>query len=642
VVPGDASGNPVAFTIVATGYTPGSLVSVEQCDGVATSAAHWSPTTDCDLGSSPSPALVDGTGKATFLSTDPNHAFTPFKGESPQTIFNCLSPNGPALSPSNGLTDYRNCKIRVSTSNTSITADQSFLNIQLPEAVAGTTTTTSTTASTTSTTSTTASTTTTTTPVATTSTSSSTTSTTVPQTGTPGGSCSGAQLLGKMTGSDPANAGLTDQSHRVTMSASLLTDLGTKAKIAGTCTGLVEPTDNAGGAIPAMLHPTAIALNLSGVASCASTASAIAADATKANGFALSGKLTITMSELDSLGKPFQVQAYVTVKGLDPAAADVLEMTGLVTKGASQGATVSGKLYRDAVSKISPAVKPPAGNGYQLDSTTASRCGDGTAGNASMLQAQLGDGTSLSGTTGVSGLSFAYAPASGPASGSCTGAQMLGKMTGTDPANPGLTDQSHRVTMSASLLTDLGTKAKTAGSCSGLVEPTDNAGGAIPATLHPKAIALKLSGIASCASTASAIAADATKANGFALSGKLTITMTELDSLGKPFQVQAYVTVGGYDPAKSDVLRISGQVVKGASVGATVNAKLYLDAVTKISPAVKPPAGNGYQVDSGTAGHCTDGTAGNASMLQAQLGDGSSLLGSAGVSGLAFGYAPAT
>jgi hypothetical protein len=251
VVPGDASGNPVAFTIVATGYTPGTLVSVEQCDGVAPTAPGWGPTSNCDLATSPSPVLADGTGKATFTATDPNHGFTPFKGESPQSLFNCLSPNGPALSPSNGLPDYRNCKIRVSTSNNAITADQAFLNIQLPEAVGATTTTT---ASTTSTTHATTSTTTSSTS-STTTTIPQTTTTTIPQNGPPGGSCSGGQLLAKVLGTDPANLGLTDQTHRVTMTAVLLTDLGTKTKIAGTCTGLVVPADNAGGAIPSTLQP---------------------------------------------------------------------------------------------------------------------------------------------------------------------------------------------------------------------------------------------------------------------------------------------------------------------------------------------------------------------------------------------------
>ena len=444
-----------------------------------------------------------------------------------------------------------------------------------------------------------------------------------------------------MSGSDPANPGLTDQTHRVTISASLLTDLGTKAKIGGTCTGLVVPADNPGGAIPATLHPTAIGLKVSGIGSCASSAPARTADATKGSAFALSGKLTIKMSELDSLGKPFQTQAYVTVKGFDPTVTDVLQFTGVVVKGPSQGATVSGKLYMDAVTKISPAPKPPTGTGYQFDSTTAGHCTDATANNASVQIAQLGDGTSLLGTTGVPGLSFSYSAAAGPAGGSCSGAKLLGKMAGSDSANPGLTDQSHRVTMSGSLLSDLATKAKIGGTCSGLVVPMDNAGGAIPATLHPAAIGLKVSGIGSCASSASAQTADATKSTAFALSGKLTIKMSELDSLGKPFQAQGYVTVK-FDPAATDVLQFTGIIVKGPSVGATVSGKLYEDAVTKISPAPKPPAGTGYQFDSATAGHCTDGTANNASVLQAQLGDGTSLLGTTGVSGLTFGYPAAS
>ncbi|HEV7524792.1 MAG TPA: hypothetical protein VGP92_07495, partial [Acidimicrobiia bacterium] len=142
VVPGDASGNPTAFTVVATGFAPNALVNVEQCDGVDHTVSGWNPTTHCDLGSSPAPVLADGAGTATFSASDNNHAFTPFKGESPQSLFNCLSPNDPALSPSNGLTDYRNCQIRVSTNNTAVTADQSFLTIQLPDKTQATTTTT--------------------------------------------------------------------------------------------------------------------------------------------------------------------------------------------------------------------------------------------------------------------------------------------------------------------------------------------------------------------------------------------------------------------------------------------------------------------------------------------------------------------
>ena len=116
------------------------------------------------------------------------------------------------------------------------------------------------------------------------------------------------------------------------------------------------------------------------------------------------------------------------------------------------------------------------------------------------------------------------------------------------------------------------------------VVPADNPGGAIPATLHPTAIGLKVTGIGSCASSAAARTADAAKANAFALSGKLTIKMLEIDSLGKNFQTQAYVTIKGFDPASTDVLQFTGIVVKGPSAGATVSGKLYMDAVTKISP----------------------------------------------------------
>src|SRR3974390_101583 len=110
VVAGDGAGNPLPFTIVATGFSAGHQVFVEQCDGVPTSAQGWNPLTNCDLSSSPAPVIADQNGTATFDASGA-HAFTPFKGESPQTLFNCLSPNEPPLGPSNGLPAYRNCKI---------------------------------------------------------------------------------------------------------------------------------------------------------------------------------------------------------------------------------------------------------------------------------------------------------------------------------------------------------------------------------------------------------------------------------------------------------------------------------------------------------------------------------------------------
>ena len=131
VVPKDAGGNPVPFTVSAAGFAATSNVFVEQCDGVAPTAVGWDPTTNCDLGSSPAAAIADGSGNVTFDTADVNHTLHPFKGSSPQGIFNCLSLNDP--SPNNGLTDYRTCKIRVSTNNSAATADQVFLQLVLPD-----------------------------------------------------------------------------------------------------------------------------------------------------------------------------------------------------------------------------------------------------------------------------------------------------------------------------------------------------------------------------------------------------------------------------------------------------------------------------------------------------------------------------
>jgi hypothetical protein len=131
VVPKDVDGNPVPFNVTATGFAPTANVFIEQCDGVATTATGWDPTINCDLGSSPAAAIADATGSVTFDIADVNHRFQPFKGPSPQGLFNCLSLNDP--SPANGLPDYRTCKLRVSTNNSAATSDQVFLQLVLPD-----------------------------------------------------------------------------------------------------------------------------------------------------------------------------------------------------------------------------------------------------------------------------------------------------------------------------------------------------------------------------------------------------------------------------------------------------------------------------------------------------------------------------
>ncbi len=123
VVPAGAQ----AFTVVATGFVPGSHVYVEQCDGVPPTAIGWDPTLDCDLGSAPPPATADETGTATFAG---KIAFEPFVGESPQAIFNCVAPGQRA--PANNLKTFTNCKLRVSSNNASVTSDQVFRTLVLP------------------------------------------------------------------------------------------------------------------------------------------------------------------------------------------------------------------------------------------------------------------------------------------------------------------------------------------------------------------------------------------------------------------------------------------------------------------------------------------------------------------------------
>jgi Calx-beta domain len=131
VVPHDGAGLPQPFDISVAGFAAGVNVYVEQCDGVSSTAQSWDPTAHCDIVTSPAPVISSAGGAATFDKTDPNHGFQPFKGASPQGLFNCLAPNDPATS--NGLVDYKNCQIRISTNNTAVTGDQVFLRLQLPE-----------------------------------------------------------------------------------------------------------------------------------------------------------------------------------------------------------------------------------------------------------------------------------------------------------------------------------------------------------------------------------------------------------------------------------------------------------------------------------------------------------------------------
>lgn len=131
-VPGDATGTPQSFTVSGSGFTQGQQVYIEQCDGVPSSAAGWTPTEHCDLGTSPSAVTVGAGGTVTFPANNANFGFTPFKGLSPQGLFTCGSPAD--TDPNDGLPYFENCQVRISTSNTAVTADQAFITITLPDA----------------------------------------------------------------------------------------------------------------------------------------------------------------------------------------------------------------------------------------------------------------------------------------------------------------------------------------------------------------------------------------------------------------------------------------------------------------------------------------------------------------------------
>ncbi len=348
-VPGDANGVPQSVTVSASGFTPGSQVFIEQCDGVDPTSLQWNVVLDCDLGSSTSPAIADSTGTATFPANDPNLGFTAFKGDSPQDEFNCLSPK--QLSPANGLPDFRNCKIRVSTNNTVPTGDQVFFNIVLPDAA------------------------------------------------TPTAHCSlGTGLATVKTAA--AGVGLTDQTQDVAIGSKLLKS-GTTI-LGGTCTGLVD-SHYAGAGLAAggaavtkgTLHETSVALKLTGAASCVFNGPGVTADGSSSNAYPLSGALQIQFSELGTGGATYKLAAEVAVRH-DLASSDLYDFKGVVTKGLSVGATVSGTAYLDPVSKFGgtpisitsnagpvPSPLPAVYTGYGVDTVSGNPagCNDGIAGN---------------------------------------------------------------------------------------------------------------------------------------------------------------------------------------------------------------------------------------------------------------------
>jgi hypothetical protein len=163
---------------------------------------------------------------------------------------------------------------------------------------------------------------------------------------TPAGSCVGAAVLGKV------NPGLTDTPTNEVITTSVLKDTTTKAAIGGQCTGLVLNAQDTAiqGTPPATIHPGSIATKLIGTASCQSTDqnnNPVVGD------YPLTGKQTTNSitTELNNIGKKWQMQAYITIQGFDPSALDVVDVTGLVSKGLSVGAVETATFWENPVVK---------------------------------------------------------------------------------------------------------------------------------------------------------------------------------------------------------------------------------------------------------------------------------------------------
>jgi hypothetical protein len=131
VVPVDAHGNPVPFTITGSGWTKGALVYIEVCDGVSPTSSKWMPVGDCDSGSEPAGAIADAHGVVSFPATNHNYALHMFRGESPQELFNCISPHDPTLNDDQPT--FRSCYIRMTTSDTTTNPTDAFLPVVLPD-----------------------------------------------------------------------------------------------------------------------------------------------------------------------------------------------------------------------------------------------------------------------------------------------------------------------------------------------------------------------------------------------------------------------------------------------------------------------------------------------------------------------------
>jgi hypothetical protein len=164
-VPLDTKGNPVPFTVEASGFTAGEPVVVEICDGVPATQTGWSPLVDCDETTSGAAVAADAKGIATF-STETQSEVQVFRGRSPADRFNCLAPTDidRSANPARAMGDvvpvahpsyppagdgghdryqptpatadpaepsWNDCQLRISTTDALATSDQQFVALRL-------------------------------------------------------------------------------------------------------------------------------------------------------------------------------------------------------------------------------------------------------------------------------------------------------------------------------------------------------------------------------------------------------------------------------------------------------------------------------------------------------------------------------
>lgn len=236
------------------------------------------------------------------------------------------------------------------------------------------------------------------------------------------GSCTGQVSLVKIS-SPVKGVGLTDQTVRnVKVAGALAKDQTSKLVVngGGTCNGIYRAGDKHVPAPPVGGGNTTVAatglvsqsISLLGNASCANGAAAVAVDATVADAYPLTGKITQKWTStftdlLTASPKNYASQSAITLLGFNPTLPDVVDVGGLVLSGVNAGANVSGDIWEDPVAKTGGA--SGYNTGYELDLASAAGCADTTVNNANLAIVLSGgggaSGTSLLGST-TSGLTF--------------------------------------------------------------------------------------------------------------------------------------------------------------------------------------------------------------------------------------------